>query len=173
MRAIPVQLFLCALLVWGGAGRVGRRRGVRVDQFIADLIAPTFRPGHPAEMAMDDGGRLLVCDSRADPVFQFDTRKRELLKIWGGPRRRGRRHEFRSGPPPALRGNPDSTGNDGLRQRVGRDCEVPPDPRPWTASTMMGNSTECTSLEDGGTGRCRLRTGGCMCINSTMPITTS
>src|SRR6202166_1303335 len=57
-------------------------RGARSDQFIADMIAPTFRPGHLAEMAMDDGGRLLVCDSRADLVFQFDTRKRELLKSW-------------------------------------------------------------------------------------------
>ena len=57
-------------------------RGARSDQFIADMIAPTFRPGHLAEMAMDDGGRLLVCDSRADLVFQFDTRKRELLRSW-------------------------------------------------------------------------------------------
>jgi hypothetical protein len=31
---------------------------------------------------MDDDGRLLVCDSRADLIFQFDTRKRELLKSW-------------------------------------------------------------------------------------------
>src|ERR1700722_10148919 len=57
-------------------------RGARSDQFVADMIAPTFRPGHLAEMAMDDGGKLLVCDSRADLVFQFDTRKRELLRSW-------------------------------------------------------------------------------------------
>jgi hypothetical protein len=57
-------------------------RGARSDQFLADMIAPTFRPGHLAEMAMDDGGRLLACDSRADLIFQFDTRKRELIKSW-------------------------------------------------------------------------------------------
>jgi hypothetical protein len=57
-------------------------KGARSDQFIADMIAPTFRPGHLAEMAMDDDGKLLVCDSRADLIFQFDTRKRELLKSW-------------------------------------------------------------------------------------------
>jgi hypothetical protein len=57
-------------------------RGAQSDQFLADMIAPTYRPGHLAEMAMDDDGRLLVCDSRADLIFQFDTRKRELLKSW-------------------------------------------------------------------------------------------
>jgi hypothetical protein len=57
-------------------------RGARSDQFIADMIAPTYRPGHLAEIAMDDGGRLLVCDSRADLIFQFDTYKRELVKSW-------------------------------------------------------------------------------------------
>jgi len=57
-------------------------RGARSDQFVADMIAPTHRPGHLAEMAMDDDGKLLVCDSRADLIFQFDTRKRELLKSW-------------------------------------------------------------------------------------------
>jgi len=31
---------------------------------------------------MDENGKLLVCDSRADLVFQFDTRKRELLRSW-------------------------------------------------------------------------------------------
>ena len=56
-------------------------RGALSDQFVADMIAPTHRPGHLAEMAMDDG-KLLVCDSRADLIFQFDTRKRELLKSW-------------------------------------------------------------------------------------------
>lgn len=57
-------------------------RGAQSDQFVADMIAPTFRPGHLAELAMDDNGRLLACDSRADLIFQFDTRKRELLKSW-------------------------------------------------------------------------------------------
>jgi hypothetical protein len=57
-------------------------RGARSDQFIADMIAPTFRPGHLAEMAMEDDGNLLVCDSRSDTIFQFDTRKRELIKSW-------------------------------------------------------------------------------------------
>src|SRR3984957_10308578 len=57
-------------------------RGAQSDQFVADMIAPTFRPGHLAELAMDDDGRLLACDSRADMIFQFDTRKRELLKSW-------------------------------------------------------------------------------------------
>src|SRR6266478_5660560 len=50
--------------------------------FDADVIAPTYRPGHLAEMAMEDNGRLLICDSRADLILQFDTRKRELLKSW-------------------------------------------------------------------------------------------
>jgi hypothetical protein len=57
-------------------------RGARSDPFIADMIAPTFRPGHLAEMAMEDDGRLLICDSRADLIFQFDTHKRELLRSW-------------------------------------------------------------------------------------------
>ena len=57
-------------------------RGALSDQFVADMIAPTYRPGHLAEMAMDDDGKLLVCDSRADLIFQFDTRKRQLLKSW-------------------------------------------------------------------------------------------
>jgi hypothetical protein len=57
-------------------------RGAQSDQFIADMIAPTYRPGHLAEMAMDDDDKLLICDSRADLIFQFDTRKRELLKSW-------------------------------------------------------------------------------------------
>jgi hypothetical protein len=55
---------------------------VQSDRFIADMIALTPRPGHLAEMAMDEDGRLLVCDSRADIIFQFDTRKRELIKSW-------------------------------------------------------------------------------------------
>jgi hypothetical protein len=31
---------------------------------------------------MDDNGIVLVCDSRADLIYQFDTRKRELIKSW-------------------------------------------------------------------------------------------
>jgi hypothetical protein len=58
------------------------KRGAPSDQFVADMIAPTYRPGHLAEMAMEDDGKLLACDSRADLIFQFDTRKRELLKSW-------------------------------------------------------------------------------------------
>jgi hypothetical protein len=56
--------------------------GAQSDRLVADMIAPTPRPGHLAEIAMDDGGRLLVCDSRADIIYQFDTRKRELIKSW-------------------------------------------------------------------------------------------
>ncbi len=46
------------------------------------MIAPTARPGHLAQIAMDDNGILLTCDSRADLIYQFDTRKRELIKSW-------------------------------------------------------------------------------------------
>src|SRR5882724_9773477 len=53
--------------------------GAGYDQLVADMIAPTPRPGHLAEIAMDDNGILLVCDSRADRIYQFDTRKRELI----------------------------------------------------------------------------------------------
>jgi hypothetical protein len=63
-------------------GILQAKRGAPSDQFVADMIAPTYRPGHLAEMAMEDDGKLLVCDSRADAIFQFDTRKRELLKSW-------------------------------------------------------------------------------------------
>jgi hypothetical protein len=56
--------------------------GAGYDQLVADMIAPTPRPGHLAEIAMDDNGILLVCDSRADRIFQFDNRKRELIKSW-------------------------------------------------------------------------------------------
>jgi WD40 repeat protein len=52
------------------------------DQLVADMIAPTPRPGHLAEIAMDDNGILLICDSRADLIYQFDSRKRELIKSW-------------------------------------------------------------------------------------------
>jgi hypothetical protein len=58
------------------------KRGAGYDQLIADMIAPTPRPGHLAEMAMDDNGVLLICDSHADLIYQFDTRKRELIKSW-------------------------------------------------------------------------------------------
>ncbi len=54
------------------------------DRLVADMIAPTPRPGHLAEIAMDDDGLLLICDSRADLIYQFDTRKRELIKSWPG-----------------------------------------------------------------------------------------
>jgi hypothetical protein len=63
-------------------GIMQAKRGAPSDQFVADMIAPTYRPGHLAEMAMEDDGKLLACDSRADLIFQFDTRKRELLKSW-------------------------------------------------------------------------------------------
>jgi hypothetical protein len=65
--------------------RVGIMRPARAagyDQLVADMIAPTPRPGHLADMAMDDNGILLICDSRSDRIFQFDTRKRELIKSW-------------------------------------------------------------------------------------------
>jgi hypothetical protein len=58
------------------------KRAARYDQLVADLIAPTPRPGHLAQIAMDDTGILLICDSRADLIYQFDTRKRELIKSW-------------------------------------------------------------------------------------------
>src|SRR3984893_6587667 len=63
-------------------GILQANRGAQSDQFVADMIAPTYRPGHLAEMALEDDGKLLACDSRADMIFQFDTRKRELLKSW-------------------------------------------------------------------------------------------
>jgi hypothetical protein len=56
--------------------------GAGYDQLVADMIAPTPRPGHLAEIAMDDNGILFICDSRADRIYQFDTRKRELIKSW-------------------------------------------------------------------------------------------
>ncbi|MEA2539913.1 MAG: hypothetical protein QOH35_1279 [Acidobacteriaceae bacterium] len=56
--------------------------GAGYDQLVGDMIAPTPRPGHLAQMAMDDNGILLACDSRADRIYQFDTRKRELIKSW-------------------------------------------------------------------------------------------
>jgi hypothetical protein len=65
--------------------RVGILRpkpGAGVDQLVGDMIAPTPRPGHLAQIARDDNGILLVCDSRADRIYQFNTRKRELIKSW-------------------------------------------------------------------------------------------
>ena len=56
--------------------------GAGYDQLVADMIAPTPRPGHLAEITIDDNGILLVCDSRADRIYEFDTRKRELIKSW-------------------------------------------------------------------------------------------
>jgi hypothetical protein len=63
-------------------GIMQAKRGAQSDQLVADMIAPTYRPGHLAELAMDDDGLLLACDSRADLIFQFDSRKRELLRSW-------------------------------------------------------------------------------------------
>src|SRR6202521_5578673 len=62
-------------------GVLQAKRGAESDQFVADMIAPTYRPGHLAEMALEEDGKLLICDSRADLIFQFDTRKRQLIKI--------------------------------------------------------------------------------------------
>jgi hypothetical protein len=67
---------------YGRVGIMQAKRGAPSDQLVADMIAPTYRPGHLAEMAMEDDGKLLICDSRADLIFLFDTRKRELLKSW-------------------------------------------------------------------------------------------
>jgi hypothetical protein len=68
-----------------GYGRVGilqAKPRAGYDQLVADMIAPTSRPGHLAQIAMDDNGILLICDSRADLIYQFDARKRELIKSW-------------------------------------------------------------------------------------------
>ena len=67
---------------YGRVGILQARPGAGDDQLVADMIAPTPRPGRLAEMAMDDDGRLLICDSRAAIIYQFDSRKRELLKRW-------------------------------------------------------------------------------------------
>jgi WD40 repeat protein len=63
-------------------GIMQAKPGALSDQFVADMIAPTYRPGHLADLAMEDDGKLLVCDSRADLIFQFETHKRELIKSW-------------------------------------------------------------------------------------------
>jgi hypothetical protein len=67
---------------YGRVGILQARRGTGYDQLLADMIAPTPRPGHLAQLVMDDNGILLACDSRADLIYQFDTRKRELIKSW-------------------------------------------------------------------------------------------
>jgi hypothetical protein len=67
---------------YGRLGVLQPKPGAGYDQLVADMIAPTQRPGHLAEIAMDDNGILLACDSRADLIYQFDTRKRELIKSW-------------------------------------------------------------------------------------------
>jgi hypothetical protein len=67
---------------YGRVGILQTKRGAGYDQLLADIIAPTPRPGHLAQLAMDDNGLLLACDSRADLIYQFDTRKRELIKSW-------------------------------------------------------------------------------------------
>jgi hypothetical protein len=67
---------------YGRVGILQARRGSGYDQLLADMIAPTPRPGHLAQLVMDDNGILLACDSRADLIYQFDTRKRELIKSW-------------------------------------------------------------------------------------------
>jgi hypothetical protein len=67
---------------YGRLGVLEPRAGAGYDQLVADMIAPTARPGHLAQIAMEDNGVLLVCDSRADLIYQFDTHKRELIKSW-------------------------------------------------------------------------------------------
>jgi hypothetical protein len=67
---------------YGRVGILQPKRGAGHDQLLADMIAPTPRPGHLAQIEMDDDGILLACDSRADLIYQFDTRKRELIKSW-------------------------------------------------------------------------------------------
>jgi hypothetical protein len=67
---------------YGRLGVLQPKPGAGYDQLVADMIAPTSRPGHLAQIAMDDNGVLLICDSRADLIYQFDTRKRELIKSW-------------------------------------------------------------------------------------------
>jgi hypothetical protein len=57
-------------------------RGPGDDQFVADMIAPTPRPGHLAEVSMDGDRILLACDSVTDTIYQFDTLKRELAQSW-------------------------------------------------------------------------------------------
>jgi DNA-binding beta-propeller fold protein YncE len=58
------------------------KRGAGNDQLVGAIIIPTPRPGHLAEIAKDDNGILLVCDSLANLIFQIDPQKRELIKSW-------------------------------------------------------------------------------------------
>jgi hypothetical protein len=58
------------------------KRGAGNDQLPGAIIVPTLRPGHLAEIAMEDNGILLVCDSLTNLIFQLDTQKRELIKNW-------------------------------------------------------------------------------------------
>jgi hypothetical protein len=67
---------------YGRVGILRPKRGAGYDQLVADMIAPTPRPGHLADIAMEDNGVLLICDSRADLIYQFNTRQRELIKSW-------------------------------------------------------------------------------------------
>lgn len=67
---------------YGRVGILQPKRGAGYDKLVADMIAPTTRPGHLARIAMDDNGILLVCDFRADRIYQFDTQKRQLAKSW-------------------------------------------------------------------------------------------
>jgi hypothetical protein len=67
---------------YGRVGILQPKRGAGYDQLVADMIAPTPRPGHLAEIAMEENGILLICDSRADLIYQFDARKRELIRSW-------------------------------------------------------------------------------------------
>lgn len=67
---------------YGRVGILQPKPAAGYDQLVADMIAPTARPGHLAQIAMEDNGILLICDSRADLVYEFDTRKRELIKSW-------------------------------------------------------------------------------------------
>jgi hypothetical protein len=68
-----------------GFERVGilqPKRGAGNDQLVGAMVVPTPRPGHLAEIVMDDNGILLVCDSLTNLIFQFDIQKRELIKSW-------------------------------------------------------------------------------------------
>src|ERR1700736_2770874 len=58
------------------------KRGAGNDQLIGAMVVPTPRPGHLAEIAMEDSGILLVCDSLANLIFKLDTHKRDLIKSW-------------------------------------------------------------------------------------------
>jgi len=68
--------------VYERVGILQAKRGAEYDQPCRGHDRPDAPPGHLAEIAMDDNGILLVCDSRADRIYQFDTRKRELIKSW-------------------------------------------------------------------------------------------